>query len=178
MGMTGDDDMVAIVSGLSAGETVVTSGQFLIDAESRTVEATRRLTAPPKASTQPAPLSVMYCPMTKAYWVQSGTTVANPFVGKEMLDCGSEKKKVSSPGEGKLAEVTAAYLKVQVTLSEDKFDKDAIAAFAKAIDALGTPRNAELKKSAEALAAAKDIKQAREAFVGVSAAMIKVLGGN
>jgi len=143
------------------------------------VEATRRLTAPPKApATQPAALSVMYCPMTKAYWVQSGATVANPFVGKEMLDCGSEKKKVSSPGEGKLAEVTAAYLKIQTTLSDDKFDKDAIAAFAKAVDTRGAPGNAELKKSAEALAAAKDIKQAREAFVGTSALMIKVLGGN
>jgi RND family efflux transporter MFP subunit len=178
MGMTGDDDMVEILSGLSAGETVVTSGQFLIDAESRTVEATRRLMAPPKApATQPAGLSVMYCPMTKAYWVQSGTAVANPFVGKEMLDCGSEKKKVSSPAEGKLAEVTAAYLKIQSTLSDDKFDKDAIAAFGKAVDAMGAPMNADLKKSGEALAAAKDIKQAREAFVGTSALIIKVLGG-
>ena len=178
MGMSGDDDMVEIVSGLSAGETVVTSGQFLIDAESRTVEATRRLTAPQKIpATRPAALSVMYCPMTKAYWVQSGTAVANPFVGKEMLDCGSEKKKVSSPGEAKMAEVTAAYLKVQVTLSEDKFDKEAIGAFGKAVDALGARGNGELKKSAEALGGAKDIKQARDAFVGVSAGMIKVLGG-
>ena len=43
MGMTGDDDQVQILEGLAPGETVVTSGQFLMDVESRTIEATQKL---------------------------------------------------------------------------------------------------------------------------------------
>ena len=35
---------------------------------------------------------VFYCPMAKKDWVQSTTTVANPYEGKEMLTCGVEKK--------------------------------------------------------------------------------------
>jgi RND family efflux transporter MFP subunit len=44
VGATGDDDRVQILEGLAPGETVVTSGQFLMDVESRTIEATRKLT--------------------------------------------------------------------------------------------------------------------------------------
>lgn len=38
-GLTGDNDLVQILDGLSEGETVVTSGQFLLDVNSRTNEA-------------------------------------------------------------------------------------------------------------------------------------------
>lgn len=43
VGLSGDNDMVQITSGLAPGETVVTSGQFLMDVESRTIEATQKL---------------------------------------------------------------------------------------------------------------------------------------
>jgi len=43
MGVVGDDDLVQILDGLSPGETVVTSGQFLMDVESRTTEALQKL---------------------------------------------------------------------------------------------------------------------------------------
>jgi len=42
-GIVGDNDMVQILDGLAPGETVVTSGQFLMDVESRTIEATEKL---------------------------------------------------------------------------------------------------------------------------------------
>ena len=29
-----------------------------------------------------------YCPMAKASWLQTGTTISNPYLGKEMLRCG------------------------------------------------------------------------------------------
>jgi len=32
---------------------------------------------------------VMNCPMAKASWVQSGTKVMNPYMGKQMQQCGS-----------------------------------------------------------------------------------------
>ena len=37
---------------------------------------------------------VFYCPMTKGnwVWVQATATIANPYMGKDMLTCGVEKK--------------------------------------------------------------------------------------
>jgi RND family efflux transporter MFP subunit len=43
MGVMGDDDRVQILEGLAPGEMVVTSGQFLLDVESRTTEAIDKL---------------------------------------------------------------------------------------------------------------------------------------
>ncbi len=43
MGIVGDGDRVQILDGLAPGETVVTSGQFLLDVESRTAEAIAKL---------------------------------------------------------------------------------------------------------------------------------------
>lgn len=43
MGLVGDGDRVQILEGLAPGEVVVTSGQFLLDVESRTVEAIDKL---------------------------------------------------------------------------------------------------------------------------------------
>ncbi|HVT90825.1 MAG TPA: efflux RND transporter periplasmic adaptor subunit [Tepidisphaeraceae bacterium] len=43
MGVWGDDDRAEILEGLAPGETVVTSGQFLLDVESRTTEAINKL---------------------------------------------------------------------------------------------------------------------------------------
>jgi Cu(I)/Ag(I) efflux system membrane fusion protein/cobalt-zinc-cadmium efflux system membrane fusion protein len=43
LGLVGDNDQVQIVEGLVPGDTVVTSGQFLMDVESRTTEAIEKL---------------------------------------------------------------------------------------------------------------------------------------
>lgn len=32
-----------------------------------------------------------YCPLAKASWLQTGTTIANPYLGKDMLRCGQFK---------------------------------------------------------------------------------------
>lgn len=47
MGLIGDDDRVQILEGLAPGEIVVTSGQFLMDVESRTTEAIDKLRSSP-----------------------------------------------------------------------------------------------------------------------------------
>jgi len=54
VGIIGDDDRVQIVSGLSPGEMVVTSGQFLLDVESRTTEAINKLRRSNAPTTEPA----------------------------------------------------------------------------------------------------------------------------
>ena len=38
-------------------------------------------------------VTVMYCPMAKATWVQPNGPVANPYYGKSMLRCGAPKAK-------------------------------------------------------------------------------------
>jgi Cu(I)/Ag(I) efflux system membrane fusion protein/cobalt-zinc-cadmium efflux system membrane fusion protein len=50
-GVRGDDDRLQIAQGLAVGETVVTSGQFLMDVESRTNEAIAKL----RGGSEPAP---------------------------------------------------------------------------------------------------------------------------
>jgi RND family efflux transporter MFP subunit len=59
VGLVGDQDQVQILSGISEGESVVTSGQFLLDVESRTQEAIDKMTSPgsqgmPAAGSMPA----------------------------------------------------------------------------------------------------------------------------
>ena len=55
LGASGDDGMVEIVAGLAPGDEVVTSGQFLIDAESNFRMALQRfLTTPPANAENPA----------------------------------------------------------------------------------------------------------------------------
>jgi Cu(I)/Ag(I) efflux system membrane fusion protein len=39
---------------------------------------------------EPKGMSVMYCPMKKAGWVQRGDEMANPYYGAEMLGCGEK----------------------------------------------------------------------------------------
>ena len=49
LGVEGGDDMVQILSGLSAGERIVTSGQFLLDSESQLREAIDKMRGPTPA---------------------------------------------------------------------------------------------------------------------------------
>lgn len=48
IGAAGDDGVIQVLDGLAAGEVVVTSGQFLLDSESRIREAIQKFLAPPK----------------------------------------------------------------------------------------------------------------------------------
>lgn len=57
VGMESDDGRVQILAGLAPGETVVTSGQFLLDSESRLKEAVQKfLESKQRASALPAPV--------------------------------------------------------------------------------------------------------------------------
>jgi len=41
---------------------------------------------------KPQNLNVMYCPMAKASWLQTGKKVHNPYYGQKMLSCGEMVK--------------------------------------------------------------------------------------
>ncbi len=67
-GMAGDEDQVRILDGLAPGDQVVTSGQFLMDVESRTTEAIEKLQKGSaagmglkEASLKPAPRQMIRC---------------------------------------------------------------------------------------------------------------------
>ena len=190
MGMSGDGDVVEILEGLTPGETVVTSGQFLMDVESRTTEAINKLrgaqgqqtagssaTAP---TTQPAggaqPLVVAHCPMKNADWVQTGETIANPYYGSSMLDCGEVTKKVPAPAaRSDLRKFMQAYLDLTKSLTTDQFNVEAARALKVSAQALSGDEYKPLRQSADRLAAAKDINQARTELATVSNELIRAL---
>jgi RND family efflux transporter MFP subunit len=66
MGIVADDDRVQILEGLAPGETVVTSGQFLLDVESRTTEAIDKLRQSDKTGVTPSPDGELVHPIDSA----------------------------------------------------------------------------------------------------------------
>ncbi len=181
VGLTGDDDLVQILDGLAPGETVVTSGQFLMDVESRTIEATQKLAyeapAAPAPQTKPAEaLTQIYCPMVKADWIQVGDNVANPYTGQEMSDCGQVRQKLPAPPpESPLADFVNSYLQVQKSLNQDKLDAGALSALKSATGKLPPDKFAALRDAASKLTEAKELKTARGAFKDVSNQLIAAL---
>jgi RND family efflux transporter MFP subunit len=192
MGITGNDDQVEILEGLAPGETVVTSGQFLMDVESRTTEAIEKLrsstpAAPSMAATEPMtamseqtsePTSLVkvHCPMKEADWLQVGTVIKNPYLGTSMQTCGAITKTVSSPMEGtEIDSLTDKYLAVSTALSSDTFDADAIQKLSTAGGKLSGDSFSPLKQSIEKLSGEKDIEAARTAFESVSDELFRVL---
>ena len=55
LGLSGDDGLVQVLSGLAPGEQVVTSGQFLLDSESRLKEAIQKHLSAKRVGAQSAP---------------------------------------------------------------------------------------------------------------------------
>ncbi|HSZ56653.1 MAG TPA: efflux RND transporter periplasmic adaptor subunit [Tepidisphaeraceae bacterium] len=99
-GLAGDNDLVQIVRGLAPGETVVTSGQFLLDVESRTIEATQKLGADAAAlvteaepDTQPAAVELPVEskpapePVTTSPPAQPASRPANQLAGLTQIYC-------------------------------------------------------------------------------------------
>jgi Cu(I)/Ag(I) efflux system membrane fusion protein/cobalt-zinc-cadmium efflux system membrane fusion protein len=201
MGVFGDDDSVQILEGLSPGDMVVTSGQFLLDVESRTTEAINKLrstssgNAPvamatsdmapmvddqkpgtTKPSQEAQSLVVANCPMKKADWIQVGEKLSNPFFGSSMLTCGDVTRKLTAPAEGsELAGTVKEYLNVGRALSSDKVDSEAVGALKAAADKLAGDKFSALRQASTSLLGAKDIEAARIAFKAVSAEVIRAL---
>lgn len=200
-GLRGDDDRLQIVEGLAAGETVVTSGQFLMDVESRTNEAIAKLRGandqssaaatqpmPPmtgmqgtsanpaspatQPATRPAALAQVYCPMAKAQWLQVAGPVDNPYMGPEMKGCGEVKSELAAPpGSSPLAPVVEAYLSLQRSMAEGRHDAAAARQLKSATDQLKGEAYDGLRSVADKLATAADLKAARTQFQAVSDAL-------
>jgi RND family efflux transporter MFP subunit len=208
------DERVQILAGLAPGESVVTSGQFLMDVESRTTEAIEKLrsgsqphpqsmpsmpaespatdnsmkdmpamkttaTAPMPTSTSAAnskPLTVAYCPMKQASWIQSGDDILNPYFGQEMSGCGEVTKHLAAPAaDAPLKDAIDSYLPVQRNLNSDKLGASEIDALQKAMAKLDGEKYSALRAAVGKLAAAKDIAAARVSFQNVSDELMRLL---
>ncbi len=188
MGVSGDDDQVQILQGIAPGETVVTSGQFLMDVESRTIEAIDKLRRsdapgaelPPVPATQAATpaleLKVIHCSMKNADWVQAGTTISNPYLGQSMPTCGNLTRTIAAPDSGSaLDSVLQAYLPVLTSLENDNFDAKQVAFLKGAADRLPVESDESLQNAVNTLNAADSLPAARNAFAKVSDALIHLL---
>ncbi len=188
LGASGDKDRVQVVQGLSAGDVVVSSGQFLMDVESRTNEAINKLTsarpaetvalaaAPSSAPADGHELFIIHCPMANADWVQSDQTIANPYLGSSMSTCGSVARTVSRPDSATpLAGLVDTYLRVSKSLTEDKVDAPAMQAVKTAAEKLAGDTYTSLRQAADRLAQANTLEAARGAFQPLSDELVKAL---
>ena len=55
LGLSGENDQDQVLSGLSEGERIVTSGQFMLDSESQLREAIQKMSNPNAAAAEPVP---------------------------------------------------------------------------------------------------------------------------
>jgi RND family efflux transporter MFP subunit len=171
MGIIGDGDQVQILEGLAPGENVVTSGQFLMDVESRTNEATE------KFLNNSAALVVAHCEMKNADWIQRGETISNPYLGLSMSTCGSVTRKLTATDQATpIDAVKDNYMLVVKALAADKLDAGSIQQLKASADNL-PDQYANLRKSIAALALATDLDAARSAFAPVSTELIRAIGG-
>ncbi len=94
-GMTGDGHVTEVLEGLKAGETVVVSGQFLLDSESQLQEAMQKLLAARlQAKGGSGPSEIWTCPMHPTVVQDDKGTC--PACGMDLV-----KKKVDSKAGGK-----------------------------------------------------------------------------
>lgn len=161
LGLSADGGMVQVLQGLAPGEVVVTSGQFLLDSESRLREAIQKFLnekqqvgAPVDASRQAAPQPAASVPMA------------------------------TMQGTAEVDRVVAAYLKMTATLGAPQ--KSAVAVdpseLISATTALqgvlaGTPQQVladNLKQAAQAIKG-QPIEEQRKRFPKLSASVIAVV---
>jgi hypothetical protein len=57
------------------------------------IDLVRRL---PASRSVAEKLYVLHCPMAKADWLQRSETVANPYWGSEMLECGAVTQTIDT----------------------------------------------------------------------------------
>ena len=121
LGMQAEDDLDEVLSGLAAGERVVTSGQFLLDSESQLREAIQKMASaggmgepapaaslPPATATNapesPLPVAaapdkiVWVCPMPEHVSIEYDHPGKCPICGMTLVPVGQAELKKTQPG--------------------------------------------------------------------------------
>lgn len=94
LGAVDDQGQVAITSGLNEGEQVVVSGQFLIDAESRMVEAIARMIFPDRVNSSPSTPSTPDVPRTPVAQSQRFTPLLESYADVAMALYGEDTEHI------------------------------------------------------------------------------------
>lgn len=160
IGMAGNDDTVQVLRGLAPGEKVVTSGQFLLDSESRLREAVQKHLSKALATnvaTQAPVTTTAQQPATRP----AGPTITVPH----------------------LEDITAAYLRLSDQLGKPQASDQPVdvGALLEAAQLSTEHATGEAEPLLKAVVAAiqpmqgKDLGMQREQFVTVSEAIIAVL---
>ena len=176
-GSAGEDGMVQVLDGLAAGQTVVTSGQFLLDAESRMREAIQKHLSERMLAKGPASRAPESLPSGHTH-VPPVTIQVDAHAGH-----GSAATTVPAPAVGassELDKVFAEYLALQKVLGAPQQSDGPVdaGALAKAADALAVAGDGLGKTAARAIAGAaselagKTIAEQRERFKPLSEAVI------
>lgn len=173
MGLAGENGMVQVLRGLTPGEVVVTSGQFLLDSESRLREAIQ------KYLSQKQLLSSTHAPTTDHR--DYAATGEGSTMGAVQLNRAAEE----SPARiQKLDSVVVAYLDISAALGAEQTSNTSVDmatlvrnAHALRDDALGTkvePLTIDVAQAAEAMRS-RPIEQQRELFKRLSESMIALV---
>jgi Cu(I)/Ag(I) efflux system membrane fusion protein len=174
MGALGQDGMVQVLDGLTPGQTVVTSGQFLLDAESRLKEAIQK-----HLSDKLEPATVPSLPIAQAHSAATSQLAAAPATH-------AASGPVKGRGEGGDIEVDAAvkaYLELSDALGKPQKDDQPldVQRLLDAAEKLSTQANAEQKPLAEKVVGAagqlkgQPIQQQRKLFKPLSEAVVALV---
>jgi hypothetical protein len=120
LGARGEHDLIQVLSGLHAGERIVTSGQFLLDSESQLREAMQKMQEPnapaadaahpatqttntsagePETGTGPAAAAVIYiCPMPEHVAIEYDHPGKCPLCGMTLVPVSADLLKKIQPG--------------------------------------------------------------------------------
>lgn len=163
----GESGMVQVISGLAPGEMVVTSGQFMLDAESRIKEAIQKHLSAGLVSAQPPP-----------------ATSAAPAPAKESPAAVPEAERL--PWSPQVDKVYAAYLEMARHLGAPQESADApppdVSAIADAVAALvdvtPEPQDSLARDVLDAAAVMRDrpLDEQRGLFKRLSEAVIRMAG--
>jgi membrane fusion protein, copper/silver efflux system len=167
MGQAGDGGVVQVLDGLKAGETVVTSGQFLIDSESRLREAIQK-----------------FIRMKNDPRARQGTPTTT---GEEASHGGNDSQSVApveAETQRKIDAAVSAYLRIARSLGAVQTHDTPIDAH-ELIDAANALREATADRSPESPASwlasesaamqNKTLSEQREQFKAVSKAMVHLV---
>ncbi len=158
-GLSGDNDQVQVLSGVGPGEMVVTSGQFLMDVESRTLEAAQKF-----LNSNSTPTST------------TGSTTA-PATMPEMIT-------TMSASTGESDDVVKAYLAVATYLGQDHADNKPanLSALVQSsgdfVQQVAMPENgplAQAVKDAASLMTTESLEVQHKSFEKVGAAMLALI---
>ena len=185
MGVLGQDGVVQVLEGLSPGETVVISGQFLIDAQSRMKEAIQKHLREKLQGSEPTPQQVAQVPSAQLQSVAPSPEAAVSPTTAQTISAASTRptERGGETAEDTVNAVAKAYLDAsnlfgQPQQGDQPADVQPLIAAAQELVAGIAPEKKALAE--KVLKAASDLKgqsvqQQRKLFKPLSASLIALV---